>query len=105
MYRDQRTSQCTGIYSSALGDLLPKVLSLEVGFVRVLFCHVFILWVRCRSKLRTDAKVRDVYRIGHTLGTGGAHHVPTLHIIVQDMSILKECHTCRTEQADSTNFN
>ena len=25
----------------------------------------------CRCKLRTDAKVRDLYRIGRTLGTGG----------------------------------
>ena len=27
--------------------------------------------VSSRSKLRTDAKVRDVYKIGRTLGTGG----------------------------------
>ena len=27
-------------------------------------------WGRC--KLRTDARVRDVYKIGRTLGSGGA---------------------------------
>lgn len=30
-----------------------------------------ILLVCCSCKLRTDAKVRDVYKIGKTLGTGG----------------------------------
>ena len=42
----------------------PWLLLLQSSLQRVIFPI-------CRCKLRTDAKVRDLYRIGRTLGTGG----------------------------------
>ena len=48
-------------------------LSSDVKFVFSLCTPDAHLWPPlCRCKLRTDARVRDLYRIGRTLGTGGA---------------------------------
>jgi hypothetical protein len=29
----------------------------------------------CRRKLRKDLKIRDIYKLGRTLGTGGTSHI------------------------------
>ncbi len=43
-----------------------------------------------RSKLRTDAKVRDIYKIGKTLGTGGEQYTLSAWHIYMAQAFLLE---------------